>query len=157
MKQEARYEGACPFKPLKYIAQYFELNTFFHWQPMKSIEHVEIRSCMILLGSTKNKLCHPILEALKFVEVIYVGSKQKLITIIQSGQNKEKSDLTTLLHVNSCIPNLYLKYVTAAAVMDLQGLHLHGYILDLALIYILTGSTLKYVLCCSTSGLTPDT
>ena len=84
-------EGACPFKPLKYIAQYFELNTFFHWQP-KSIEHVEIRSCMILLGSTKNKLCHPILEALKSVEVIYVGSKQKLFTTIQSGQNKEKSD-----------------------------------------------------------------
>ena len=46
---------------------------------MKSIE---IRSCMTMFGSTKNKLRRPILEVLKSVEVRCVGSKQKCSTII---------------------------------------------------------------------------
>ena len=45
---------------------------------MKSIER---KSCVIMFGSTKNKLCCPILEVLKSVKVRYVGSKQKCIKI----------------------------------------------------------------------------
>ena len=64
------------------------------------MKYIEIKSCVVMFGGTKNKLCCPILEALKSVKVRYVGSKQKCITIIQSGLNKRSNNIATCIRVH---------------------------------------------------------